>query len=107
MLYTRQQIENRLRQDARFVEHAILALFMQQTQIERERGETITKNGVGFRADCANRGSYIASWLLKGNRLSGRWVEDARKIALRHAGQLTDLANTRQQKPNTTQQTVA
>lgn len=75
------------------VARAILAIYKGQTQDEQCVGQTVERNGIGFNAFHASTGTYIAKWLLKGNPLSGKWVEKARKIALFHVPQLVRIAN--------------
>jgi hypothetical protein len=77
----------------RWVERAIIALYEQQTKDEQFQSETRHRNGVGFAANEASRGSYYARWILSGRKLSGIHLIRARKIACRHVLQLVRLAH--------------
>jgi hypothetical protein len=83
----------RLRESDRWVERAIIALYEQQTKDEQFQSETRHRNGVGFAANEASRGSYYARWILSGRKLSGIHLTRARKIACRHVLQLVRLSN--------------
>lgn len=99
--FTKEEIITKLNTDMRWVERAILCLHSKQTHDEKRSEETMYRNGVGFSGGEARIGAYLARWIMKkreegcdaGNCLSGRFVGVARKIAVRHARQLADIAN--------------
>lgn len=93
MKITKEQIIERLRKDNKLVERAMIVLYQQgQTEDERETRRTRYRNGVGFNSAHAPIGSYCAKYCLAGNRLTGVWLEKARKIAIHYAGQLVKMA---------------
>ena len=93
MTISKADIERKLRTNNAWVERGILALYARQTRNEQLAGVTTDKNDVGFSASDAGVGTYIARWLRAGRPLSGKWIGIARKITLRHAQQITDIAN--------------
>ena len=76
----------------RAVERAILCLYNRQTIDEQELENTKYRNGRGFSASDAKRGTYMAKWILSGKHLSGQWLLDAKGIAFKYIGQLVDEA---------------
>ena len=90
--WTRPEIEALLTND-RAVERAMVTLWRRQTQDEQSTDSTRHNNGIGFSGWSAKSGSYFARWVMDGNRLTGKHLEKARKIAVHHAGQLTQIAN--------------
>jgi hypothetical protein len=91
--WTRSEIETLLNRNNRAVERAMVAIWKRQTRDEQRTDSTQHHNGVGFSGWTARSGSYFANWVLGGGRLTGKHLKRARKIALHHAGQLTDIAN--------------
>ena len=91
--WTRSEIETLLNRNNRAVERAMVAIWKRQTRDEQRTDSTQHQNGVGFSGWTARSGSYFANWVLGGGRLTGIHLKRARKIALHHAGQLTDIAN--------------
>jgi hypothetical protein len=91
--WTRGEIENMVRTNDRAVERAMLALLSRQTQDEQTQGTVNHHNGKGFAASNSKSGTYFAKWVESGRNLTGKHLDKARKIALHHAGQLTDIAN--------------
>ena len=58
---------------------------------------TIHDNKRGWNAADANKGGYIASYIRKslrpsGQRLSGKWIEEAKTLMRKYAGQLARIA---------------
>ena len=53
----------------------------------------VKDNGMGFASWGARNGTYYANWIKSGKHLSGKHLEKARKMAMYHAGQLTNIAN--------------
>ena len=91
--WTRGEIEDMLRNNPRAVERAMTALLTRQTDDERRDADAKHQNGQGFAACTSRRGTYFARWVSGGRNLTGEHLNKARKIALYHAGQLTDIAN--------------
>jgi hypothetical protein len=79
----------------RAVERALVVLFERQTEEEQSSGTTNASNRKGFSAFHAKQGTYLAKWILSGKRLSGRFMEQGRKMACYYAGQLAEAANDR------------
>jgi hypothetical protein len=92
---TKSQVRQLLLTNPRAVERAILALYHCQTVDEQRSSATCENNGKGFSAAHAERGSYLARWLLSGRHLTGPWVDKARAIALHYCGQLSDMSRLR------------
>ncbi len=91
--WTRTEIEELINGNDRVVERAMVAIWERQTADEQETQDTRHHNGRGFAAWSARSGTYFAEWVRSGRRLTGKHLVKARKIALHHAGQLTDFAN--------------
>jgi hypothetical protein len=91
--WTRPEIEAMVRSNPRAVERAMMALLDRQTQDEQKTGSVNHHNHMGFAACNSKSGTYFAKWVQSGRQLNGKHLEKARKIALFHAGQLTDIAN--------------
>ena len=91
--WTRSEIEDMVRTNPLAVERAMVALLSRQTQDEQTQGSTRHNNRKGFAACNSKRGTYYAKWVQSGRQLTGQHLEKAQKIALFHAGQLTDIAN--------------
>ena len=92
-IWTRDEIETMVRNQDAAVERAMVAIWERQTADEKETQGTRHHNGRGFAAWSARSGTYYAGWVRSGRRLTGKHLAKARKIALYHAGQLTDFAN--------------
>jgi len=91
--WTRTEIEALINSNDRAVERAMVAIWERQTADEQETQDTRHHNGRGFAAWSARSGTYFSEWVRSGRRLTGKHLAKARKIALHHAGQLTDFAN--------------
>jgi len=91
--WTRTEIEALINSNDRAVERAMVAIWERQTADEQETQDTRHHNGRGFAAWSARSGTYFAEWVRSGRRLTGKHLVKALKIALHHAGQLTDFAN--------------
>ena len=91
--WTRTEIEALINSNDRAVERAMVAIWERQTADEQATQNTRHHNGRGFAAWSARSGTYFAEWVRSGRRLTGKHLVKARKIALHHAGQLTDFAN--------------
>jgi hypothetical protein len=92
-IWSREEIETMIQNQDAAVERAMVAIWERQTADEQETQGTRHHNGRGFAAWSARSGTYYANWVRSGRRLTGKHLAKARKIALHHAGQLTDFAN--------------
>lgn len=97
--WTREKIVELLTKNDRAVERAILALWRRQTTDEQREQATKHHNEVGFSGAHARVGTYYASWLLSGKRLTGQHLEKARRLTLRYTRQLADEANKKVAEP--------
>lgn len=95
MAWTRTQIDQLLRTNPLAVERAMVRLYELQTNDEKMVGQTRWHNGQGFAAYAGKRGSYYAKWVLSGRHLTGPHLQKALAIALRHSGQLVNIANSK------------
>lgn len=91
--YTTEDIRKLLDTNDRAVERAILHLYSQQTDDEQRARFSKYTNKVGFNGSDAGYGSYLATWLLSGKKLSGKHVVKARHMVRKYAGQLAKAAN--------------
>jgi len=92
-IWTRTEIEALIMAKPHAVERAMVAIWERQTADEQASQTTNHHNGRGFCGWAARSGTYYAEWIMSGRRLTGKHLVKARKIALHHAGQLTDFAN--------------
>ena len=92
-IWTRDQINDILNRSDAAVERAIKNLYKLQTDSEKHSRTTKVTNSYGFSAFHAKRGTYYAEWLNSGKNLTGKHLDKARAIALRHSSQLVDIAN--------------
>ena len=91
--WTKKQIKARLMVNNDWVERGIVAIYNKQTEEEKEIEDTFKLNGVGFSSAHVRLGSYLARWILKGNHLSGTFIEKGRSLILHYTDQLTNIAN--------------
>lgn len=94
-IWTRAEIENLINNNDVAVGRAIVALYERQTADEQASETTNHHNNIGFCGWAAKNGSYYARWVMSGRTLTGKHLVKARKIALHHAGQVTEIANNR------------
>lgn len=97
--WTPEKIENLLRANPKAVEKAILAIYDRQTQAEKSAQTTLVHNRIGFSAAHDKRGSYYARWLLSGRSFNHFHANKALNIVLRYTRQLSDIANSKLQRP--------
>ena len=91
--YTENEIKIMLQSSNYAVERGIAAIYKYQTDTEKDHGETISRNNVGFSAFHASRASYYARWINSGKHLSGDHIEKGRRIILHYVKQLTKISN--------------
>lgn len=101
---TKEEILNLLN-NQRYLERAIVAIFEKQTQDEQATNSTKLNNNIGFNGPDAHLGSYMAKFILTGikqyrkdygNNLNGKFLEKAKKIMPKYAGQLLSMAKNKQ-----------
>jgi hypothetical protein len=73
--YTKEFIQEKLRTDIRWMERAVLVLYSKQTKEEQKVNDTIQNNGVGFNGTDGRYLSWVATYLQKGNHLSGHHIQ--------------------------------
>lgn len=95
MEHDRNSIRQLVLTNDRAVERAILAIYARQTASEQSSECTRESNGMGFNAFDAKSGTYYARWIQSGRRLSGVYLQKARRMAIRYIGQLVEIAQTR------------
>ena len=91
--WTRPEIDEMLRTRNDAVERGIVRLFQLQTNEEQQAESTRLNNGVGFASYAARSGTYYARWVISGRALSGKHLDKARAICLKHSRQLVEIAN--------------
>ena len=74
------------------VERGILAIYNRQTADEKVVGITRHTNGRGFNGPDSRTGTYYANWIIKGNRLTGRHLINARIMIMKYSKQLLEVA---------------
>jgi hypothetical protein len=76
----------------RAVERGVLAIYNRQTSDEKVIGITRHTNGRGFNGPDSRVGTYYANWIIKGNRLTGRHLINARIMIMKYSKQLLEVA---------------
>ena len=92
-VWTEIEIKSKIASNNAWLERAILALFLKQTEDERSKDESRHENSVGFNKPDAPRMSYYARWIKSGKHLNGWHLEKARLVMLKYSKQLTKIAN--------------
>jgi len=92
MKITAMQLQQGLDTNPKWVERAIVVLYERQTADEKATASTHIHNKRGFASCDARSGTYMARWVLKGNRLNGEWLIRARKMAKKYIRQLLEAA---------------
>ena len=92
-MYSKEQIKEKILSDQRWLERSVVAIYRLQTVSEQNHDSTELKNGVGFSGAHAHVCSYMAKWILKGNHLSGKYLDKAKKIMPHYTKQLERIAN--------------
>jgi hypothetical protein len=94
--WTREEVVATLQtKDPVLLGEAIVAIHMGQTETEKACKITREQNGRGWSHTTVNIGSYMASWVMAGKSLSGRWISKAVNVTIIHSGQLTRILNAR------------
>lgn len=95
-MITETEIRTKLATDQKWLERAVIVIYSRQTATEQSSRTTINDNGIGFSASDANVMSYCATWINKGNHLSGKFLDRARKIMPKYSKQLLKIAQARE-----------
>jgi len=96
--WTKQEIVELLIKRDAAVERAIVAIYNNQTYSEQVSASTQFRNNRGFNKVHDKLGSYLAKWILSGKKLDGGYLDQGRKIAIFYARQLSEIANSKQNK---------
>ncbi|MFA5071154.1 MAG: hypothetical protein WC511_02175 [Candidatus Pacearchaeota archaeon] len=89
--------ENILKSDY-WVERAILVLYNQQTEEEKKERRCLIPDGKGFdNADISTMSSFVA-YAKKYRGFTAHQIFEARKRLMKYLAQLTDIANTNEDK---------
>jgi superfamily II DNA or RNA helicase len=75
--YTPAYVQDKIKNDQRWAESALVALYSYQEEDEKRQGFTKVINGVGFNGPDSSTLSYCAEWILKGHHLSGKFINQA------------------------------
>jgi len=73
--YTKEFIKDKLANDVRWMERAVLLLYSLQTKDEQQSDNTIHSNGEGFNGTDARYMTWVAKYLRSGGHLSGKHIE--------------------------------
>ena len=92
-MHTKHTIRILLATNDKAVARAMVVLFDRQTQDEKQAESTTHHNNRGFNHGDAKKGTYMARWVLSGRTLTGHHLDRARRMAMRYAGQLAEVAN--------------
>ena len=93
MKWTAEVIKQKILTDQRWLERAVVAIYERQTEREQDLFITEDFNERGFNNVDCRTGAFMAQWIQKGNRLSGKWIKIAQKIMPKYANQLAAIAN--------------
>lgn len=93
LMWTPAKIAQLLGASDKAVERAMLAIYARHVQDEKGARHGRQVNDRGFRAIDVAKGSYYARWVLRGHKLTGYHLYNARNIALHYTAQLADEAN--------------
>ena len=76
----------------RTVEKAIVAVHVRGSHRPSE-DKRPDGPGYGFSSFDAEQGKYLAAWIMSGKRLTGRYINEARVMAMRYRAQLVEISN--------------
>ena len=93
IIWTEEQIRNYVKNNEEFLYHALMFLYNQQTDIEKENGNTSEHNGVGFNAYDAPFLSAIARSYIQYGHLTKGQKEKTIPLILKYSKQLLKEAN--------------
>jgi hypothetical protein len=104
--WNRSTITQLLLTNDRAVEVAMVRLYDRQTTVEKVTSQTVNTNQRGFSSAHVSKGSYYARWVKSGKHLSGKHLENARKIALKYTRQLLEEVIAKSEAHKWTKKTV-
>lgn len=96
-MWTKDAIRELLAKNDKAVAKAVVAIYERQTADEQRAEQTKYHNGVGFNGTDSRRGSYYATYAKRSGRLTGKHLDIARRMMMKYAGQLADIANENEQ----------
>ncbi len=109
--WNKTNIRELLEKNDRAVNRGIIRIYEYQTQDEKKKAQTKESNGVGFNGVDAPFGTFLAEYILSKrknvndyNVLTGNFLERARKITIKYAGQLAFIANERDARKEDTEE---
>lgn len=80
------------------VGRAVVAIYRRQTQEERNAEATLKHNNVGFNSYDARYLSYVATYYMRHQQLTGKHLAKARSKVRKYWKQLLEIANDNQSK---------
>jgi hypothetical protein len=96
MSFTKEFIKDKLANDVRWMERGVLVLYERQTADEQKVKDTRENNGVGFTGVDGRYMSWVATWLQKGNHLTGRHIEKVGKKLPKYWKQIKEIIEEKQ-----------
>jgi transcription initiation factor IIE alpha subunit len=97
--YSVDYIKSQLQNNLQWLERAIVVLYEYQTADEQSTRDTRYTNGVGFNGRDARRMSWYAQYLQRGNHLTGKHVEIAKRVMPKYAKQIQKIIEHKQDRP--------
>lgn len=93
--YTKEFIQDKLKNDTRWMERGIIVLYQHQTEEEKDTKKTIEFNNVGFNGVDSRYLTWVAEWLLKDSRnhLSGNHLKKVQQKLPKYWKQIQTLIN--------------
>jgi transcription initiation factor IIE alpha subunit len=74
-MYTKEEIQQNISTNPKWIERSLIVLYERQTYDERHSGETTSLNGIGFNSSDSRYLSYCSRWLLQGKHLNQKHLE--------------------------------
>ena len=74
-MYTKEQIQDNLRSNPRWIQRSLVVLYQRQTQDEQTTGKTRVFNNVGFNGPDSGYLSYCSRWVLSGRNLNEKHLQ--------------------------------
>jgi hypothetical protein len=109
--WNKTNIRQLLEKNDRAVNRGILRIYEYQTREEQTKAQTRESNGVGFNGIDASYGTFLANYILEKrknandyNVLTGKFLDRARKMTMKYAGQLAFIANEREARKQDTEE---
>jgi len=90
-IYTKDYLKEKILNNSKWLERAIVAIYDKQTYDEKKIEETKYYNNIGFTGSDAKRLSYYAKWILSGKHLDGWHLETAKRRIVKYVGQLIKI----------------